>query len=740
MVLVVAALLATISFSDRTSEARAESPPVLQQPLYAATVAGTLTLNGADLGEEHQARLVRFDFDGNAVTIPSTDSVVTSWSATEIQLVLPHEVRSGTVVVVVDGVESPPSDLLVYEYLTYPLPIVGSELPLALDIDAAGKVWIIEEFHTHLKWLSPATQSAPATSGKILIPLPPGGGIFATWVPVLSRTRTSTRGEDVDIASDGSVWFTQGGGGEMADGPILNSSRIVRYQPSTAQFDCYPVPVDNAETIGLLLDEANGRVWYTDSNIPAGNAIVSFQPSTIASDCNWDPYLHARPVICAEGQPDVGCHKRYIVPGGYPSPAHLVFGPDGAIWFTRYWNSGIGRLDPATGEVLTLPLPTPAVQAGPGIWVGSGPWELAFDAAGDLWVSEFFDAALLRLRPSLMASADCMQLDAEGQNPCVEQVFTASDGYEGKTMHSLAIGTSGRLWFSTTDAVGVMSPDHDEAIALFRGVGSPSRIAGIQEDAQGAVWFTLPAAKRIGVLRPAVGDADGADDVIDNCVGTYNPDQLNTDKDFVDLSLWSKPFNDSTWPASDLMGDLCDEDADNDGLSNELEASPAALWCTTASGPTDPLLRDSDLDLVLDGAECMLGSDPASAASVPPRFPPGDTDRDGLNDIVEYFLGTDATKLDTDGDRIPDGIEVKGYGSNPLVRNSDGDACSDAYEAASINGDTSVNSMDILIVAVSYGSAGSAKYVPAFDTNRDGQINSGDLGLTASIFGPCRAT
>jgi len=51
-------------------------------------------------------------------------------------------------------------------------------------------------------------------------------------------------------------------------------------------------------------------------------------------------------------------------------------------------------------------------------------------------------------------------------------------------------------------------------------------------------------------------DADGVPDAIDNCAGTYNPDQKNSGGD----------------PA---LGDACDPDADGDGIPNTLDNCPA---------------------------------------------------------------------------------------------------------------------------------------------------------------------
>jgi hypothetical protein len=237
-------------------------------------------------------------------------------------------------------------------------------------------------------------------------------------------------------------------------------------------------------------------------------------------------------------------------------------------------------------------------------------------------------------------------------------------------------------------------------------------------------------------------DLDGVLDPVDNCAAVYNPGQENHDSNVIDLSMYGKLFNDITWPNSDNIGDACDPDADNDGLSNVMEAGlgPAGAYhasCPSATGPTDPLSRDTDGDLVLDGAECFLGTDPVDPLSKPAP-PADDSDHDGLSDGVEVWTGTDPLKADTDGDGVPDGVEFKSYNTDPHAIDTDGDGCPDGKEIASTNADTSVNTTDLLQVAKAASTLGGANYIPDFDLNKDGRINSTDLLVTVKQFGPCR--
>lgn len=226
-------------------------------------------------------------------------------------------------------------------------------------------------------------------------------------------------------------------------------------------------------------------------------------------------------------------------------------------------------------------------------------------------------------------------------------------------------------------------------------------------------------------------DGDTRNDVVDNCVAMANTSQLNDDANFIDMSP-PKMYDDVTRANSDKYGDACDHDDDNDGILDQFETT---IPCTWASTTTDPLSEDTDGDYVLDGAECLLASDPASAASLPP--PSLDSDNDLLSNNAEFVLGTDAGDVDSDDDLIIDGIEVLRLNTNPLAANTDGDACSDAKEIASINGDQTVSSLDLSQVAQSFSNSTAPPYLLNMDVNKDQKVNSTDLQRVAIAFGAC---
>ncbi|MBI5289501.1 MAG: hypothetical protein HY873_11075 [Chloroflexi bacterium] len=195
----------------------------------------------------------------------------------------------------------------------------------------------------------------------------------------------------------------------------------------------------------------------------------------------------------------------------------------------------------------------------------------------------------------------------------------------------------------------------------------------------------------LGQLCTSDQDCDTVANTVDNCATVPNGDQINTDQPY---------------PNSDPLGDACDPDDDNDGRADDVELSGTQCF----GHITDPFLRDTDGDRHIDSWECGPGqSDPTVA---------GSTRRQGAGD--------------SDGDLLLDDWEQRGWGTLIATRDTDGDGCNDGKEVADINHGGSVNSGDLLLVALQAG-----KRTEATDITRDGITNSGDLLAAARAFGRC---
>jgi YD repeat-containing protein len=130
-----------------------------------------------------------------------------------------------------------------------------------------------------------------------------------------------------------------------------------------------------------------------------------------------------------------------------------------------------------------------------------------------------------------------------------------------------------------------------------------NRLTHVDYASVGTIQYVYDANGNItsSVIELPDADGDGISDEDDNCPANSNVNQLDTD--------------------SDGLGDVCDPDDDNDGLSDLTELGIGTL-------PLDPDTDDDGLD---DGQEVSLGTDPLDE----------DSDDDGFSDGDEVDAGSD---------------------------------------------------------------------------------------------------
>jgi hypothetical protein len=142
------------------------------------------------------------------------------------------------------------------------------------------------------------------------------------------------------------------------------------------------------------------------------------------------------------------------------------------------------------------------------------------------------------------------------------------------------------------------------------------------------------------------------------------------------------------------------------GLSPLMESFRYARLTEKLSSVEDPLkvmaevfqtpLDNSNLPLVLNPAPLFEGQSPeqmqarlekVTSQACGNGSTTTDTDGDTINDAAEYCLGTDPFRADSDGDLIPDNVEINGFEyngkrwySNPFKADTNGDGLMDVSE------------------------------------------------------------
>ncbi len=338
----------------------------------------------------------------------------------------------------------------------------GGGIVLSLDLDAAGNAWALGEFHTAITYIA-NTDPCPAA---VRTAIPINGTPFRYNN---APTSLSVLGESVKVANDGMVWFTQGGE-HLGSAGTTNHSRVGRYDPGTATFQMYNIPGNRNEVVGLWVDETRGWVWITEAGLasdvvaqasPHQGAIMAFDPETAQWDNAWGWAASLDRYLCGAGEEPTadGCFKRYDLPAATWSalqrgafwPAHLVGDANGDIWFTNFWGSSIGRLEPDTETVTIHPLNDHRRGSNP--IVGVGPWEIDISPDGlhVVW-SEYFDATISRMPLSRADDAACQAL-VGGTNPCIEEHEVALN-LMYQNIHSIAYDAKDSLWFAIGTALG----------------------------------------------------------------------------------------------------------------------------------------------------------------------------------------------------------------------------------------------------------------------------------------------
>jgi len=138
---------------------------------------------------------------------------------------------------------------------------------------------------------------------------------------------------------DGNVWFTE-----------TAADAIGRITPS-GEVTTFPVPSAGAGPVGIA-EGPDGNMWFTEFGFGSGEKIARITPTGQVTEF---------PLTAGSG------------------PYSIAPGPEGDMWFTENTADAIGRIDPASGQITTTPIPTERAR----------PRVIAPGPDGSMWFTEY---------------------------------------------------------------------------------------------------------------------------------------------------------------------------------------------------------------------------------------------------------------------------------------------------------------------------------------------------------------
>lgn len=336
-----------------------------------------------------------------------------------------------------------------------------------------------------------ATETSTAPTAVLTTPT---SGAAATETPAPSPTPEATseplprveyfsvpadsRPHDVAPAVDGSVWYTAQGSGELG-----------YLDPATGEVREIPLGAGSSPH-GVIVGP-DGAPWITDSGL---NAIVRVDPetedvqvfplpsthrnanlNTAAFDGNGILWFTGQNGVIGRLDPATGAIMTWDAPRGR-GPYGIDATPDGRIFYASLAGNHIAEIDPETAEVTVIDPPT----------AGQGARRVWSDSQGRIWVSEWNSGQLSRYDP-VDGSWEAWPLP----------------GSAGAQTYAVYVDERDIVWVSdfSTNTLLSFDPGAEEWTAEYELPYPNSNIRQIL-GREGEVWAPLSGAATIMVVRP----------------------------------------------------------------------------------------------------------------------------------------------------------------------------------------------------------------------------------------------
>src|SRR6266702_722198 len=271
----------------------------------------------------------------------------------------------------------------------------------------------------------------------------------------------------IALSSGGARHAEQANATQPGTSPVAATRTPSPPTTATGVFREYPLPQSDSQVMRLAIDH-EGRVWFGEMG---RNYLAVFDPRTRTFEQMTPP------------------HGRYGMMG-------MQVAPDNTIWFAEQYANYIGHYFPATGRFQLYPLPRLTIpdpsHAGKTLSLPSAPNDLALDAHGMVWFTEFNADALGRLDPHTGRM----------------QQYPLADKKSVQTIdpYGVTVDPQGMVWFTemSINHVGRLDPATGR-IRYFPVPGPKVSLMEIASDAHGTIWVTAFSSGLLLRLDPRTG-------------------------------------------------------------------------------------------------------------------------------------------------------------------------------------------------------------------------------------------
>jgi len=218
--------------------------------------------------------------------------------------------------------------------------------------------------------------------------LKPGGVYWKMDKATSKGTENYLAPHSLQTAPDGVIWLT-----------LASGNRLAGFNPATETWDI--VELEHGINPHTLRFDKQGRLWYT---VTATNHVAMFDPKTREQtfirldfpDFTTRLITWFTPFFIAHADLFELEDRSADMDGvNMPMPYGIDINPlDGSVWYSQLNMRHIGRIDPDTLEVTSIPTPF------------DSPRRLRFDSKGNLWVPSYSEGTINRFDTKTMAWKD----------------------------------------------------------------------------------------------------------------------------------------------------------------------------------------------------------------------------------------------------------------------------------------------------------------------------------------------